>query len=1181
MPTTRHKAALRLAEGRPPSPQNEAELPRELRGPQRRKKRTTHTTRSTITPDSGEESTSQKSHDVPAQTLREGNAGGYVRDNTSEQQHFLPELQNHSAASLPSNVAQGHLNSDEATARQHILEHLPIFPVRTPPQAPSPPTSSPATKSPSAVSIFWSPLSGKGTTQREVPHAQPAVDRTRAAVSVSTRTDGPSAATVSTTVSGAPLKHTTPLVSTAATQTSPFVPRALPKPPPPPTRTLSMQTNASADRFRSMSLYVFDRELAITPESCSLTLHLDDGREIRVSALSSAALDQITEILRNQTFVFQRNWLTAEEIALETTATTDVAAKEADATEEQPHSSAKRKRDIADEETPNTRRRRLNPANSPTPSSLTSLKPSTLRSRMRKNGSLVGRPQAPRSPIRSASSSANSPAVIDSTVRYGHNGNLRLLGASREIHQQRNSSVVNSAAVVATIGNESDDEGKSESILEWPVGPYWSINRTPTNNAAATSSPAVESELDARQTRDTAPAATERDPFEEPIAPPIETPQPSRWRLGNILNTARRLIPGIGQRQAPPAAPLTVRPTIRTQNTVDSHAGASPHRGAQTEPRRHDQRPDPEPKESTSSFAQRLRNSQTTTQKAFRSKENIEELKKMKAEKEKLAAEWAKLEEERKITEQERKDVEDAHRIAYASQQPGSKRPHRPSPRVIPNPKGVSYGLDPAYFDSSDEDEDELEPSPLRAHRARKARRIQGPERSRPGTQRGVSDDDKLFSKSVRTSAPGQALQYHGSCFSDSPPNAFQVYAAQSKARKQARKDAISAKSQDATSSFNYSGHFQVPLSPSSSEEDEVEENSQVSPSGQQPTTSGADNVTVGTTSSATQPLSSPNLSDTTVAAYSRNAGVGPLKAPATPEPGPRAVRFANGVDPSETLHRNRQKLRDQIQQLQKQKSVPSPQDVVKSPQKVVQKLTGAISSSPAPMSQSNTPASALDRQQKDMEKRHARGNNSSESLFVEPDASSNTNGFNIRGAATGTPPDTSPYLFVETLPPDIAKMHAYEDFQQILAPSVKEVLEASWETMDAQESEVAFQSGFTEYFDSQQPEVGAQAISTRQESDSAGPFVDDPDDDEASFYPGDEQPDDQMRQSAVGTSGTAQPNTAGKQILEPAVVAFLDSQWTPQDEAYASAEFKEYWTSSKESNAGPQEAVTALNVTA
>ncbi|KAI4086195.1 MAG: hypothetical protein LQ344_007770 [Seirophora lacunosa] len=1178
MPTTRHKAALRLAEGRPPSPQNEAELPRELRGPQRRKKKTTHTTRSTITPDSGEDSASQKSQDVPAQTLREGNAGGYVRDNTSEQHHFLPETQTQPPASLPSNVAQEHLSSDEATARRHIHEHLPNSPVRTPPQSPSAPTSSPATKSPRAVSIFRSALSGNGTTQRDVPHAQPAVDRTRAAVSVSTRTDGPLAATVSTTVSGAPIKHTTPLVSTAATQTSPFVPRALPQATPPPTRTLSMQTNASADRFKSMSLYVFERELAVTPESCSLTLHLDDGREIRVSKVSSAALDQIKEILRNQTFVFQRNWLTAEETALETTATTDVGPKEADATEKQPHSSAKRKRVIAEEETPNTRRRRLNPAKSPTPSSLNSLKPSRLRSRMRKNRSLAGRSQAPRSPIRSASSSANSPAVIDSTVRYGNNGNLRLLGASREVHQQRNSSVVDPAAVGATTGNESDDESEFDSILEWPVGLYWS------NNAAATSSPAVEPgnasepDLDARQTRDTAPAATERNS----IAPAIETPQPSRWRLGNILNTARRLIPGIGQRQAPPAAPLTVRPTVRTQNTVDSHGGTSPHRGAQTEPRRYDQRPDPEPKESTSNFAQRLRNSQTTTQKAFRSKENIEELKKMKAEKEKLAAEWAKLEEERKSTELVRKDVEDAHRIAYARQQPGSKRPRRPSPRVIPNPKGVSYGLDPAYFYDSDEDEDEPEPSPLGARRARKARRIQGSERSRPGTQRGVSDEDNLFSKSVRTSAPGQALQYHGSCFSDSPPNTFQVYAAQSKAKEQARKSAISVMSQDAASSFNWSGHFEVPYSSSSSEEDEGEEISQVSPSEQQPTTSAADNVTSGTTSSVTRPSSNPNLSDATVAASSRITGVGPMKAPATPEPGPRAVRFANGVDPSETLQRNRQMLRDQMQQLQKQKSVPSPQDVVKSPQKVVQKLMGATSNSPALMSQSNAPGSALDRQQKDIAKGHARGDNSNESLLVEPDASSNTDGFTIRGAAKGTPPDTSPYLFVETLPPDIAKMHAYEDFQQILAPSVKELLEASWETKDAQESEVAFQSEFTEYFDSQQPQVGAQAISTRQETDSAGPFVDDSDDDEASFYPGDDQQhDDQMRQSAVGISSTAQPNTAGNQILEPAVAAFLDSQWTPEDEAHASAVFKEYWTSSTDSDASSQEAVTALDVTA
>ncbi|KAL8650412.1 MAG: hypothetical protein Q9210_003833 [Variospora velana] len=1165
MPTTRHKAALRRAEGRPPSPQNEEEIPRELRGPQRRRKKTTRITRSTITPDSGEDSASQQSQDVPCQTLREGNAGGYVRENTSEQLEFLAGPHFQSPASLPSNVAQEHLSSDEATARQHIFEALPISPIRKPPHSPSPTTPSLGPRSRSAVGISR------------------AVDRTRAAGSVSTRTDGPLAASVFTTVSGAPLKHITPLVSSATTQTSPFVPQALPKFTTQPNQTASMQAKTSADRFRMMGLYVFERELAVPPESCSMTLHLGDGREIRVSKVSSAALDQIKEILFNPNFVFQRNWLTTKDIALEATASTDVAAKEADATEKQPRSSAKRKRDIADDETRNTRRRRLDFATSPTPVPLTSLNPLRPRSHMRKNGSLAGRSQAARSPIHSASSSADSPAVIDSTVRYGQNGNLRLLGASGGVHQQSSSSVVNSTAVVATTGNESDDEGDSESILEWPVGPYWSINRTPTNNADNKPNPAVGSEiaskpeLDARQTQGTATAATEQNAIEELTAPAVETPQPSRWRLGNILNTARRLIPGIGQRQAPPAAPITVRPTTRTQHIVDSHGGESPQRGAQTEPRRHDMRADPAPMELTGNFAQRLRNSQTSTQKAFRSKENIEELKKMKAEKEKLAAEWAKLEEEKKVTEQERKDVEDAHRIAYASQQPGSKRPLRPSPRVIPNPKGVSYGLDSAYFDSSDEEEDEPEPSPLRAHRARKARRIHGPDRSRPGTDRGARGEDNLFSKSIRTSAPSQALQYHGSCFSDSPPNAFQVYAAQSKAKKQARKEALSAKSQDATSTFNYSGHFQVPLSPSSSDEDEVEDNSQATASKEQPALRASENLTSGATSSTAQPSITSKSNDTTVPASSPNAAARPRKAPATPEPGPRAVRFANGVDPSETLHRNRQKLRDQIQQLQKQKSVPSPQDVVKSPQKVLR----AISSSQAPKTQSDAPGSASVRRQTDIEKRHARADDTTESLFVEPQASKSTDDFSIRGAAKATHPDTSPYLFVESLPSDIAELHAYEDFQQVMAPNVKELLESSWETLDEQDSEVAFQSDFTTYFDSQQQEDAAQATSTGQETDSAGPFIDDPNDDDASFYPVDDKTGKQIDQSTASTSNTAQLNTAGNRVLEPTVAAFLDSQWTAEDEAYASDEFKEYWASSKESTATSADAATALDVTA
>ncbi|KAL8896835.1 MAG: hypothetical protein Q9207_007514 [Kuettlingeria erythrocarpa] len=1128
MPTTRHKAALRRAEGLPPSPQNEAELPKELREPPRRKKKapkSTRSTRSTATPDSEEEPASQQNQEVPTQTLREGNAGGYIRENSSEQQDFLPELQSQTSESQQnhSDVAQEHNTSDEATlALQEIPGSRAVHSAQTPHPSPSLSCWSPGTGSSRVVSIFRDILS-KGVSPRA--HAfppQPAKEQATAAVSVSDQTDGKLAAAASSFGVG-----TVP----ALQGISPTFPLHTPKNITPSTRTISTQTDAPADKFRALSLYTFRSELAFPPESCTMTLHLGNEREIRVSKVSSAALDQIKEILHDRNLVFERNWLTSEEAAAETAAAAALATQETDTTEKQPQSSVKRKRDETNDDTPSARRRRIEPGHSPTPAP--AMSPSPLRERppVRRKGRLGGRYLAGRSqtakPLRPDSTSTEAPATTDSTVRYGRDGALRLLRAPQDDDHRRNGSGREASVAV---GNDSDDEGE-ESILEWTEGPYWSSNRNPMSQAVNSSSLPAAAGV-ALSPKDTSSGAPELTPPEEPATPSAGPSQPSGWRFGSIFSTARRLIPGIRRREAPVEAPQTIRPTVRTQGLTDSHSPEQSQRGAQTEPRRQEQRSDQASIEPTSNFAQRLRGSHAITQKTFRSRENIEEIKRVKMEKEKIQAEWARLEEERKITEQERRDVEDAHRAAYASQQPGSKRSLRPSPRVIPNPKGVSYGLDPAYFDSSDEDEVEpAQPTPSRTHPKRKARRLNGPNQSGVGPDRELNEVETPFSKSIRTSSSDQALQYLGPHFSDSP-NAFEVSAAHSGPGKDNRESALS---QD--DDFNHSGHFQVPISPTSSEEGESSTISQQphrsTPQDSPPTESAVSSsdkrrrsiVTQGTVARSPSPQDSSAITDAAAVAVTKSKA---SKGPATPAPKPRSG------DPSKTLEQNRQLLRDRIA-AKGGKLVPSPQN---SPEK--SQVAKPVSQ--APTGQASAPQLPSVAQQLQSSKSRARAD---ESLFVEAGTAAAKDDFSILGAADKSASE-SPYLFVDALPPEISKLHAYQDYRAKMDLMVQDFVESSWELRDEEEAISTFNSAFADFFDFEQAEEEAQASPAAQDADADDeePFVDNPDDDEASFYSDEEEvkSGDQVLREILSSA-------AGIFNMDPAVSAFLDSQWTPEGE--------------------------------
>ncbi|KAL9001725.1 MAG: hypothetical protein Q9188_005304 [Gyalolechia gomerana] len=1193
--STRHKSALRRAEGHPPSPQNQGDLPRELRENSRRQRRVPRSkpsNRSTVTPDSEEDGRPKQDQVAAAQALREGNAGGYVVHNTSEQQSLLSEPQNSSSASQPKEAIGTHerRSSGEGTMAADIPPaSTPGEAVHTPPHSPVFPNLS----TPEILSTF-NITSDSRLAQKGPRNEQPLEEQAARAKSVSTQTDGQFAPTALPTI----------------TRTSPITIR-------PPMRTASVQTDAPAERFRPLGLYDFRSELVDPPESCSITLHLSAEREIRISKVSSAAIHEIKNILHNRQFTYERNWLTSEEAAAVSATAAAVAKAEAEAAEKQHQSSNKRKRDDETDTSHNAQRRRIDSTATPTPMSTSTSKALRLRSRFRFKGRSSSQFQAATSSPRPLPSPTNPSKPAPSTVNYGRDGSLQLLGEARNIRPQNGFRNGNSVNQLATTTNDSDDEGESEGILLFP-------NLASANRAMFGDLPDLGPDTSAQtsvnaheplnnSTHATPPRPTDQPLDGEPTTSQVETPRTSNWGLGMLFNTARRFIPSIRGQRAPFAAPQTNRPVVRTQNTLDRPDATSSQRDAQTEPRRQDQRADGGATESTSNFAQRLRDSHSATQKTFRTKENIEEIKKLKAEKEKLKAEWRRLEEERKITEQERQDVEDAHRAAYAGQQPGSKRPLRISPRVIPNPKGVSYGLDPAYFDSSDEEE---ESSPSRFH-PRKARRIHGPDRSQDKEDSGLNDQNAPFAGGLPDSSSSEALHYRGSHFSDSPPNVFSVSTASPDNRGHASKDASSTGLRINDPGFNRMGHFSVPLSPSSSEEDETEEAYLETP----------------TREPSVSPLSEKDKSgsqisdDAAATASTSKTDALPSQPPVTPGPqqGAREVRFGKLNDPGKTLEQSRRELRAKLVG-KGGKSVLSPKDIAASPLK----LKSSSRTSKTPMADSSVPGSTSSVEQKRSSKRRSSKDKSPispsgkdtksqtpVSSGVKSDSQPSTKsgeeeGFSIRGAASRGVKRSPQRLPAETLPSvhsNVSQLHAFKDFQSKMDPTVRDYLESSWQVPDDEASANTFQSALTAHRVAEQHEVQPQATSTAPETLSAEPSIDDLEDhedddassttpktlnsepsvddledyedDSASFHGDVKAPAaaSEMSENTNRALNAAQPNTVGNQILDPAVAAFLNSQWTSKDEYYAIGEFMNHYTSHKESKDAAEN--PSLNVAA
>ena len=1152
MPVTRHKAALRRAEGLPPSPQNEDDLPRELRARQRRPKRAPRSNRSTATPESEEDRAQRQDQEATAQALREGNAGGYVTHSASEQKDLLSESP---FSSSPSQLTEG---TGTSTAG--------ALPANVPLDIPRAPRSSII----SSLSIIQSPntsniLSNSKSALKDLHIEQPLKAQVTNAKSVSTQTDG-QYATV-----------TSPSVTTTAS----------PKTTQPSVRTASTQTGVPAERFKPLGLYDFRSELSVLPDTCRITLHIGTDRDIRVSNLSPNAMDEIKNFLHSHHFVYERSWLTSEEAVAESAA--------AEAAEKQALSSNKRKRDDLSNTAPDPQRRRIETTPTSKPKVTSTPGPSKLRSRLRMKGDLSGPSHAAKSPMQQVLSPTHSSKSSKSTVDYGQNGNLRLLGETSQAHQHKTSDTgIPSAQMAATL-NGSDEEGEPEGVLLFPncAVANKAMFGDSVSQAVDTSAQAgvTAPELSVNGILSNSFPEIERSSSNESTIALVETPQRNSWGFGSLFNTARRFMPSIRRQRVALAASQTNRPVTHSQNETDNQHSDLAQREVQTEPRRQERRIDLGPADSASNFEQRLRDSQSITHKAFRTKENIEEMRKMKAEKERLKAEWAKLEEERRITEQERQDVEDAHRAAYASLQPGSKRRLRTSPRVIPNPKGVSYGLDPAYFDNSDSDEDE-EPSPSR-FRPRKARRINEPDQSLLDKDGGLKDQNN---SPVGESSGGDALRYLGSRFSDSPPNVFSLSNVRSNNSNSGSKNTKSYEIRKDDPNFNRMGHFSVPLSPSSSEDDDTEgeteeassENRTLKQSRSEPSAkhiSGDQSLSVSAAATPTNTTAPP-----------------PLQQPKTPIPreGTRAVRFAKDNDPSRTLEQSRQNLRAQLLK-QGGKSVLSPKDIPPSSMKSHQ-TPSQVSGAPVPDFATAGQSSTV--QRKELSNSRA---SDEESLFIQPigettavtttsSGAQANNGvqedeedvFDIRGAASRGPQESPQQLPAETLPNMPAgissQLQAYQTFQQAMDSATKDFLESSWEARDNEASTNAFQLGLSAHCAPEEQAAESEAAPTTSEASNVGPFVDDPDDyedDSTSIQRDLIKPVNQEHKAPDQPLSAAQLNTTSIHDMDPAIAAFMRAHWTPDDEAYASDQFKKDYNLYEEPKDGATDVRAPINVTA
>lgn len=204
------------------------------------------------------------------------------------------------------------------------------------------------------------------------------------------------------------------------------------------------------------------------------------------------------------------------------------------------------------------------------------------------------------------------------------------------------------------------------------------------------------------------------------------TPHARRWGLGSILDSARsvsKYIPLLNTR------PTTAAPQIAEDANLNPHQMATPVQPLPQAP------PQTEPRPSTYSNewgnvpaterarpSQRPQSHKLPAKGPLKTKQQVADERKRRAERDFMReqAEFVRLDDARKA--QEAKFREDARRQAENAATPGGKRKRQPSPDTIPNPPGVSYGMDLDYFGCSSSDEEEEQTTPTKQPPNKKSR---------------------------------------------------------------------------------------------------------------------------------------------------------------------------------------------------------------------------------------------------------------------------------------------------------------------------------------------------------------------------------------------------------------------------------------------------------------------------
>ena len=342
-----------------------------------------------------------------------------------------------------------------------------------------------------------------------------------------------------------------------------------------------------------------------------------------------------------------------------------------------------------------------------------------------------------------------------------------------------------------------------------------------------------------------------------------QTPSRSRWGFGSLLNTASKFVPGLGRRAAP-ATPSIQRPIAATPATNSTpqilraqHPRTEPHRntkdvgsdqGTSTIERPHSTRPNtktsrpPQPNKVSKSRPFQPREMRQAQRRAEQAEAALSEAERHKAQLERIKTQKRELDEsvaeQKRILEEEQKRLEDdvtrdeseaalkavEEWRAEKEANPGLKRKRPASPKVIPNPKGCSFGFDPRYFvvdDYSSDEEESSSPTSPTPERPHKQPRLSSPPVLEGDTTKAQPYTGAFFSDSTPTHQGGNVFgELAVSTSAADKASAFQKSVAATP--KAAKTPKSPPKTADGHIITNLSGHFTIP------DDDSDEENSEL-----------------------------------------------------------------------------------------------------------------------------------------------------------------------------------------------------------------------------------------------------------------------------------------------------------------------------------------------------------------